>query len=210
MWIPWPETPDGTLALEGEHLLRERLPRATALLCGSGMGDAAETRALLQSVVARAPCPLVLDADALRSEMLDAAAASRDAEAAVPSPLVLLPHAGEFARIAGAASVPLREACARWQAHIALKGAPTHVADGTGREVAVCTGGPVLARGGSGDLLAGITGALFARRLHDDALQTLAAAVAWHGAAADWVASRRGAETTATTTLLDGLAAALR
>ncbi|MDR2863349.1 MAG: NAD(P)H-hydrate dehydratase [Puniceicoccales bacterium] len=203
MWVAWPETPEGALALEGEHLLRERLHRATALLCGSGMGTGGETQALLRSVSARAACPLVLDADALRAEVLESALL-RPAGA----PLVLLPHAGEFARIA-AAGESLRDACTRLEACVALKGAPTHVADG-GREIVVCAGGPVLARGGSGDLLAGITGALFARRLCGDALQTLATAVAWHGLAADRVACRRGSEAVATTELVDGLGPVLR
>ena len=204
MWVPWPETPGGALALEGEHLLRERLPHATALLCGSGAGAGAETRALFHSIATRMPpgCPLVLDADALRPEVLPDATARA-------APLVLLPHAGEYARLFAGEALPLREACARFRACIALKGMPTHVADAT-REIAVCTGGPILARGGSGDLLAGITAALFARKLYSDPLQTLACAVAWHGTAADCVAQRRGAEAVATTDILDGLGEALR
>jgi NAD(P)H-hydrate epimerase len=209
MWVPWPEAPDGSLSLEGEHLLRERLPRATALLCGSGTRPEGETLALLQSVAERSgDLPLVLDAGALHPLVLDAARRRNSG-----APLVLLPHAGEFARIrtetpetarAGCSS-ELRKTCARLGAFIALKGAPTRVADATGREIYVCAGGPVLARGGSGDLLAGITGALFARKLFTDPLQTLAAAVAWHGAAADATARLRGAEALATADILDAL-----
>ena len=232
MWVPWPEAPDGSLALEGEHLLLEHLPRATALLCGSGMGAGGETQALLQSVAARAVgVPLVLDAGALQTGVLDAARRVCSGAGAWDShaPLVLLPHAGEFVRIrignettarqgcaaesgcAGIAagdyvtSALLRETCAYWGAHIALKGSPTRVADSSGREVVVCAGGPVLARGGSGDLLAGIVGALFARRLFDAPLRTLATAVAWHGAAADKIARLRGAEAVATLDLLANL-----
>jgi NAD(P)H-hydrate epimerase len=196
MWVPWPEAPDGSPALEGEHLWRERASRATALLCGSGMGGGAETLALIKSVAAGAECPLVLDADALRAETLPGAARWK-------APLVLLPHAGEFARIA-ADGEGLRETCARRNALIALKGAPTRVADAA-REIVVCAGGPILARGGSGDLLAGITGALFARKLHDDPLRTLAAAVAWHGAAADETARLRGTEAVSATDILAGM-----
>ncbi|MDR2429446.1 MAG: NAD(P)H-hydrate dehydratase [Puniceicoccales bacterium] len=209
IWVPWPETPGGALALEGECLLRERLPNATALLCGSGSGTDAETHALFRSILTRTPpgCPMVIDADALRPEILPPCATER------PAPLVLLPHAGEYARLcageAGRQALPLREACARFHAHIALKGAPTRVADAA-REITVCTGGAILARGGSGDLLAGITAALFARRLHADPLRTLACAVAWHGAAADCVARRHGTEAIATTDILDGLGEALR
>ncbi|MDR1498219.1 MAG: NAD(P)H-hydrate dehydratase [Puniceicoccales bacterium] len=198
MWVPWPEAPDGALALEGEFLWRERASRATALLCGSGMGNSAETLALQQSIVSNAKCQIVLDADALRRETLDAALRRSPA-----TPLVLLPHAGEFARIA-ASNGTLRETCAHWRSLIALKGAPTRTADAM-REVVVCAGGPALARGGSGDLLAGITGALFARKLHDDPLRVLTTAVAWHGAAADFVARRHGTEALSTTDILAGM-----
>ncbi|MDR2982816.1 MAG: NAD(P)H-hydrate dehydratase [Puniceicoccales bacterium] len=203
MWVPWPETPGGGLALEGEHLLRERLPRASALLCGSGMGAEPETSALLQSIVGRAECPVILDADALRNEILDAAKSRKSIE-----PLILLPHAGEFARIAPTPEASLRDTCRQLHATIALKGTPTRVADAT-REIVVCTGGPILARGGSGDLLAGITGALFARHLHNDPLQTLATAVSWHGAAADCTARQHGTESISTTDILFGFGPAL-
>ncbi len=70
-------------------------------------------------------------------------------------------------------------------------------------------GGPALARGGSGDLLAGIIGALVARE-ERPGVATVARAVAWHGAAADWVARRRGAVSLLTTDILDGLGPCLR
>ena len=195
MWVPWPEAPDGTLALEGEHLLRDLLPRATALLAGSGMTRNNEAAALLRSIASRAVCPLVLDAGGLFPDIVEIASQREGAPT-----LVLLPHAGEYARIAGQSS--LRETCSRMQAHIALKGAPTRVADAK-REIVVCTGGPALARGGSGDLLAGITGALFAQNLYACALQTLTLAVTWHGAAADRAAHAHGVHALTAQSLLE-------
>jgi NAD(P)H-hydrate repair Nnr-like enzyme with NAD(P)H-hydrate dehydratase domain len=70
-------------------------------------------------------------------------------------------------------------------------------------------GGPVLARGGSGDLLAGLTGALLAQA-HADPLGAAARGVVWHGSAADALARARGATAVRTTELLDFLAPALR
>ncbi|MDR2512928.1 MAG: NAD(P)H-hydrate dehydratase [Puniceicoccales bacterium] len=201
MWVPWPEAPNGTLALEGECLLREFLPRATALLAGSGMGRGGEESVLLRSVVSRAMCPLILDAGGLFPDIVEAASRREGAPA-----LVLLPHAGEYVRIAGQAAP--HEACARWRALIALKGTPTRVVD-AGREIVICAGGPALARGGSGDLLAGITGALFAQRLCPCALQTLVVAVAWHGAAADRAARAHGAHGLTAQALLGEMGAVL-
>ncbi len=62
---PGRKRPEGGLALEGWHLLRARLSRADAVLCGSGIGREAETLQLVKDLVAQVELPLVLDADAL-------------------------------------------------------------------------------------------------------------------------------------------------
>ena len=66
MWVGWPETPEGGLAMEGMHLWRERAARASALLVGPGAGAEAETLALLQDIVRSSCVPVVIDADALQ------------------------------------------------------------------------------------------------------------------------------------------------
>jgi NAD(P)H-hydrate epimerase len=214
MWLPWPETPEGTHALEGEHLLRSALPRATAFLCGSGIGASRETQVLLQSAVAHAAArgiPVILDAGAIQPKIV-AAAASSDA--------ILLPHAGEYARILPGtpeASATLAQTARALGATIALKGAPTRIAGPCGQgELILCGGGPFLARGGSGDILAGIVGALFARgratssnpanptprRAPEDILSE---AVAWHALAADRAARRHGQDAATVLAILDEL-----
>jgi NAD(P)H-hydrate epimerase len=69
-------------------------------------------------------------------------------------------------------------------------------------------GGPVLARGGSGDLLAGLIGGLLAQQ-PDDLLLAAARGVVWHGRAADLLARDKGQVAVQTTQLLDYLAPAL-
>ena len=105
MWVGCPLTPDGGLALEGLHLVRSRIERATALAIGPGLGREPETLALVQEILQLAPIPVVLDADALQPEIVRGA----------QGPLVVTPHAGEFQRIAGsllaqAPQEPLRAA----------------------------------------------------------------------------------------------------
>lgn len=190
IWVGWPETPSGGLALEGLHLLRERLDRATALLLGSGAGREPETLALFADIAKLSPAPLVLDADALQPEIVRAGGAPR----------ILTPHAGEFARISGALeNNPV----------VTVRKAPlTHVSDGVARYFS-CAGGPVLARGGSGDILAGLIGGLLAQ----SPAEPLAAAcrgVAWQGRAADLLARAHGQTAVHTTQILDFLADALR
>lgn len=196
MWIGMPETPDGGLALEGLHLVREAFGRATAVVLGPGLGREAETLALAKEIVVLSPHPLVIDADAIRPEIVAAGGVAR----------VLTPHAGEFARI---------EMAIPRGAVVVKKGTVTRVAragEGGAADGEVYHsffGGPVLARGGSGDLLAGIAGTLLACE-PGDPLGAAARAVAWHGLAADALARAHGAQAVRTTQLLDFLGAALR
>ncbi|MDO8544963.1 MAG: NAD(P)H-hydrate dehydratase [Opitutaceae bacterium] len=210
MWVGWPETPDGGLALEGELLLRSRYDRATALVVGPGLGREAETMALIQNVVQQSTVPVVIDADALQPAIVRAGTARR----------IVTPHAGEFARIAGAAE--LRAFAAESGATVVLKGPVTRIVPGGtkptkgGRDhpkklplYHSFFGGPVLARGGSGDLLAGLIGGLLAQT-PGDPLLAAARGVAWHGLAADHLARAHGQMAVQTTQLLDFLWAALR
>lgn len=191
MWVGWPETPDGGLALEGQHLLATRIGRATALVIGPGLGREKETLALVRDIVATATVPLVIDADALQADVVGAGHASR----------VLTPHAGEWARIAEAAPK---------NAVLVRKGPVTSVSAGAGTKTYHSFfGGPVLARGGSGDVLAGLIGALLAQG-PGDALLAAARGVVWHGMAADALARAHGQTAVTTTQVLDFLGVALR
>lgn len=209
MWTPWPETPDGGLALEGWHLLRENLSRASALLCGSGLGRERETRTLIEEIVAETHLPTVLDADALFPSVIDAASL-RGSSA---GPVVVTPHAGEFMRIASRDTTVYDREALTWFSHkhnlvTVLKGPLTRVSDGRFVQASPF-GGPVLARGGSGDLLGGIIGGLLAQ-WPEEGMRAASAGVVWHGMAADLLARERGATSVATTELLNYLSPVLR
>lgn len=209
MWIAWPETPGGNLALEGEHLLRARLDRATALMIGPGLGREPETLALARGIVESSRVPLVIDADALQPEIVRAGTAPR----------VLTPHAGEWARIESAvpvdATVVRKGPVTRIESRAGLRPALGGLArEAKGRSETYptyhsCFGGPVLARGGSGDLLAGLIGGLLAQT-PDDPLLAAARGVVWHGLGADHLARAHGQTAVSVTQLLDFLPAALR
>jgi NAD(P)H-hydrate epimerase len=196
MWVAWPETPTGGLALEGEHLLRERFGRGTALVIGPGLGREAETLALAASVVTASPVPVVIDADALQPEIVKAGRSAR----------VVTPHAGEFARISE--DDEPRAFAREPQRVLVLKGPVTQVVH-EGTTYRSFFGGPVLARGGSGDLLAGLIGGLLAQ-MPSDPLLAAARGVVWHGMAADLLARAHGPTPVYVTQLLDFLPAALR
>lgn len=177
--------------------------KATTLLLGPGLGytaqsaaRAAETRELVEKVLPGFGGSAVLDADGL-----NAAASLMNGGEELPRPakeLILTPHPGEMSRLTGLSVEAVqadRESIARryaaqWNAVVVLKGARTVVAGPDGRVCVNPTGNPGLARGGSGDVLAGMTSALLACGL--PAYDAAACAVWLHGAAADRAAARRG------------------
>ena len=152
---------------EPAALVRARWPevvvgegRVQAWTVGSGGGGDAAAR--LERAVADG-VPLVVDADALD--------ALRRPPGSTPAPpLLLTPHAGELARLVGAdrADVEARRlhhapAAARdLDAVVLLKGSTTVVARPDGLVRVNPTGTPALATAGSGDVLAGLCGALLA------------------------------------------------
>jgi NAD(P)H-hydrate epimerase len=196
IWIGLPETPEGGLALEGLMQVREAGRRASALVIGPGLGGEKETLALAREIVAGSALPMVIDADALRPEIVGAGSAAR----------VLTPHGGESARLG--AEIPEGAVVVR-------KGPLTRIeiaAGGGGRRGPAgysFFGGPVLSRGGSGDILAGLIGALLAQT-PGDAPGAAARGVVWQGLAADALARARGATAVRSTQLLDFLGPALR
>jgi len=177
--------------------------KASVLLLGPGLGytaqsaaRAAETRELVEKLLPGFRGSAVLDADGL-----NAAASLLNAGKAFPHPageLVVTPHPGEMARLTGLSASVLaadREGIAcrfarEWNAVVVLKGAGTVVAAPDGRCCINTTGNPGLARGGSGDALAGMLTALLACGL--PAYEAAACAVWLHGAAADRAAALRG------------------
>ena len=188
MWSGFPDEAGG-LTTGAVPLVLEKMARATALVIGPGLGAAPETASAVEAIVRNTNIPVLLDADALRPEAVQAAAGRR---------LVATPHAGEWQRIAGA-----------WPAEAVLvaKGSPTCVRAGNASHYSFF-GGPVLARGGSGDLLAGLIGGLMAQA-PDDLLLAAARGVVWHGLAADLLARDKGQVAVQTTQLLDYLQPAL-
>jgi hydroxyethylthiazole kinase-like uncharacterized protein yjeF len=131
---------------------------------GPGLGAVAAAAATARRLVAEIPVPLVLDADGLNALGRDLAPLS----ARPPGTTVLTPHAGEYQRLAGAPVGDDRVASARALAAatgavVLLKGPQTVVAEPSGRAAVTVNGGPWLATAGTGDVLAGIIGALMAQ-----------------------------------------------
>ena len=150
-----------------------RLDRFDVVVAGPGLAEPDSDDTI--PIIAKAS-KVVLDAGGLTPELVSAALEG-DAE------VVVTPHEGEFKRISGVgAGAYSTRAFARRKGFVVLsKGNPTIITDG-GKPILVNTGGPELASIGTGDVLAGMIGALWARGL--GSLEATVSAAYWHGTAA--------------------------
>jgi NAD(P)H-hydrate epimerase len=156
------------------------LDRFGSLVIGPGLGREEATITSARTVIAEAMIPVVIDGDAIF-------AAAWSADGAGPllrprvRPTVITPHDGEFALLAGHRPGPDRVAAARNLAEqldvvVLLKGPATVIASPNGDVLVVDHGDERLATAGSGDVLAGMIGALLAARC---APERAAACAAW-------------------------------
>ena len=184
---------EGALSEEGAPILLRRLEEFDAAVFGPGLGTAAGTVAFLERTLGRARIPVVVDADGLNAFADRPAFFARRSAATI-----LTPHPGEAGRLLGRSVRSVqgdrlgvaRALARRAHAVAVLKGAHTLIAAPTGEVAANPTGTPLLATAGSGDVLAGLVGALLAGGL---APREAAVAGAWlHGAAAERLAPSLG------------------
>jgi hydroxyethylthiazole kinase-like uncharacterized protein yjeF len=209
MWRPLPVTMEGGLEVETVRITSRAATRANAILIGPGLVLDKSTLFVLCRVIREVHLPMVLDASALTQDVV-AAVLGRPFSA---GPVILTPHPGEFARMNGVKKMEIDDHTLinfsrKYRAVTVLKGSPTRICDGE-RVFHAPVGGPVLARGGAGDILAGIMTTLLAQS-PDDPLSAAIQAVTWHGAAADSLARERGAIGVKTTEMLPHLAKVLR
>jgi len=157
--------------------------RVQAWVVGPGLGTDAAAAALLDDVLA-SDVPVLIDADALT--LLAGRGSLRRA-----APTLLTPHAGELARLCGTTPAEVegarldhaRRAVTEYRAAVLLKGYTTVVVGGDGAAAHINgTGSAALATAGSGDVLAGMAGALLAAGL--PLVSAAAAAAHLHGLAA--------------------------
>ena len=131
----------------------------SAVVIGPGLGQSEQSYSLVKSVLSL-NLPTVVDADGLN-------VLSKQPEilSLIHSGCVLTPHRGEFERLAFVARVKsAKELAEKLGCCVILKGHETKVSDGQNNWVNK-SANPALATGGTGDVLAGITGGLMAQYL---------------------------------------------
>ena len=185
--FPLPET-DGKLGEKAIPKILTLLPRMQAVLIGCGLGQGEEVRLLTEQVLLNADCPVVLDADGINLMNLH-----RDILRRRKAPLILTPHDGEFLRIGGSLSQnrmkSAMELATDLNAVVLLKGHETCITDGK-RSYLNKTGNSGMAKGGSGDLLAGLITGFLGQGM--DCLTAAACGAFFHGAAGDLAAGELG------------------
>jgi NAD(P)H-hydrate epimerase len=191
--MTWPLLATDAGQIAAENLAPEQIAALmagkTVLAIGPGLGQSPETVKFVMGLIAATKMPAVIDADALNMLAADPALLAKLAKGRT---LVLTPHPGEMARLAG---IPVAEVQAdrlgvargfaqRVGVTLVLKGARTLIAHPDGRVAVNTTGNPGMAKGGSGDLLTGMVAGLLAQYPAEPA-QAVEAAVTLHGLAAD-------------------------
>lgn len=179
----WPMPEDN-----GEVLARAR--ESDAVLIGPGLGRGERAEELTLRLLTELPCPVILDADGI-----NAVCSHIDVLDKREGLTILTPHEGEFARLTGE-RLPIRDrtVAARRFARdhhcvLVLKGHRTVTAYWNGRCVLNPTGNPGMARGSSGDALAGLMAALLAQGRGAASAEE---AVWLHGRAGDLAAEDKG------------------
>lgn len=158
VFLPLPESENGTISMKALSALLAALDGKDALLIGCGLGQSSELKLLVRELLIHAACPIVLDADGL-----NAIATHIDVLKTGKAPRILTPHPGEMARLLSKSVAQVQENrtgissdfARRFGVTLVLKGYHTLVTTET-EQVVNPTGNPGMATGGSGDVLAGM------------------------------------------------------
>ena len=199
---------EGVMSSAAIPKLERTLSRCGVLAMGPGFGRSEGVIELVRSLAGGTNARVVLDADALWA----VGRLGEDFLASLAKPAVLTPHEGEFVNHLGGSLEPGRLEAARQYAVknrciLVLKGANTAVAFPDGKTYVNHSGNPGLARGGSGDALTGIMGALLCQFPAEKAVPL---AVYLHGLAGDLAAEVKGEYGMTITDVIEALPEAMK
>ncbi|MDE5771034.1 MAG: NAD(P)H-hydrate dehydratase [Ruminococcus sp.] len=182
---------NGFMCFEPEKL---NLKNYSAIVIGCGMGVTSETTELTKFVVQNSEVPVIIDADGINYIASDI-----DILLKKKTDIIITPHTGEMSRlmkcdideISANRFDSARKFAEKYDITVVLKGAGTVIAD-KNRTAVNPTGNAGMSRGGSGDILAGIIGAIVGQGY--SAFESACAGVYIHGLAGDVAAEKLGHE----------------
>ena len=193
MTAPLTESRCGVLGDAAVDDIKKLISGKACLAIGPGIGQAPETRRLIQKIISQIEIPMVIDADGLNN-----LTGQTQLLKSLKAPAVLTPHPGEMARLIDATPAEVqhnRLKCARdfatnFKVHVVLKGAATVIAHPDGKTYINPTGNSGMASGGMGDVLTGVLAGFITQGFSPE--EAAHAAVYLHGAAADTLAKTIG------------------
>jgi len=196
--MTWPLAATGTgqVAAKGAtaRFLAELTKGKSVLAVGPGLGQSAGAAAFLSNLLGATKMPVVIDADALNLLAANPPLLAKLAKVGKAGrTIVLTPHPGEMARLAGVSVAEIqadrletaRAFAKKQHLTLVLKGWRTLVAHPDGTVAVNTTGNPAMAKGGSGDMLTGLVAGLLAQHAQEP-VRAVEAAVYLHGLAADF------------------------
>jgi NAD(P)H-hydrate epimerase len=207
MTEPLRETREGTLSAGAGARLDVLAKGKSVLAIGPGISRNAETSEFVRTLVAGTEIPVVLDADGL-----NAFEGVTDELSGKGRVLVITPHPGEMARLAGCSTADVqkdrlgvaRQFAREHELIVVLKGNRTLVVQPDGDAWVNTTGNPGMSTGGTGDILTGMVAAMIAQH-PKDVTMAVCAAVHLHGLAGDVIREIVGEHSMVATDLLHGL-----
>jgi NAD(P)H-hydrate epimerase len=212
MTEPLAETDAGTISAKAQSRIEDLAEGKTVMAIGPGISQIPETSELVRNLVAAPRAPLVVDADGLNA--FDGRADELNGKGRT---LVITPHPGEMARLAGMSIADVQKdrlGVARKFAHeheliVVLKGHRTLIVRPDGEAWVNTTGNPGMSTGGTGDILTGMVAGMIAQH-PKSAFEAVLAAVHLHGLAGDVMRETVGEHSLVATDLLLGLPEAFR
>ena len=206
------ETDVGSISTRAAAAVDALIKGKTVLAVGPGISRNPETSEFVRSLVVKDKTPLVLDADGLNA--FEGRASELNGKGRT---LVITPHPGEMARLAGSTIAAVqrdrinvaRTFAREHQLIVVLKGHRTVIAQPDGTVWVNTTGNPGMATGGTGDILTGIVSGLIAQNPERIA-EAVIAAVHLHGLAGDVARESMGEHSMVATDLVKALPEAFR
>jgi hydroxyethylthiazole kinase-like uncharacterized protein yjeF len=206
------ETESGTISASALDRIIELARGKTVVAIGPGISRETQTSALVRSLIAKLEVPIVVDADGL-----NAFEGRADGLNGKGRTLVITPHPGEMARLAGITVAEVqsdrlgvaRRIARERELIVVLKGYRTLVVRPDGEAWVNTTGNPGMATGGTGDILTGMVAGMLAQH-PKQAFAAVLTAVNLHGLAGDVMRESVGEYSLVATDLLQGLPEAFR
>ncbi len=207
VFVPLRQTEDGKISeYEIDKLIYDITDRCSAVLIGCGLGTGTGVTEFVSRVIETSLKPVIVDADGI-----NAVAANIDVLRRANAPIIMTPHPGEMARLLGTDIITVqknryklaKDFAQNYNVILALKGANTLVAFPDGKVYVNRTGNNGMAKGGSGDVLAGMTASFAAQGMSVE--KSAVYAVYYHGLAGDACAEKYSRRTMKAGDLIDAI-----